>query len=145
MTSAFDLCHEYSLFSDLSAEQMSAVRKLCREECFYPGHTLFEEGEPATKMYVLADGEVEVYYAIGEAGMVRVDRVGRGEILGCSALVPPYVYSSTIRPKTRIEVLEIDALALRDMFKDDPWLAVLIQGQVMRCLLSRIVDLRLRI
>lgn len=143
MTIKFDLCHEYPLFSELNAEQMSAVRELCREECFYPGYTLFEEGEPATKMYVLVDGEIEVFFAIGEAGAVQVDRVGPGEILGCSALVPPYVYSATARPKTRVEVLELDAAALRELFEDDPCLAVSIQQQVIQCLLARIVDLRL--
>ena len=143
MTNKFDLCHEYPLFSELSAEQMRAVRQLCREECFYPGYTLFEDGEPATKMYVLVDGEIEVLFAIGEAGMVQVDRVGPGEIFGCSALVPPYVHMSTVHAKTRIEVLELDAVALRELFEDDPRLAVSIQQHVIQCLLARIVDLRL--
>ena len=143
MTNQSDLCHEYPLFSELSAEQMRAVRQLCREECFYPGYTLFEDEEPATKMYVLVDGEIELFFAIGEAGIVKVDRVGPGEIFGCSALVPPYVHMATARPKTRIEVLELDAVALRELFEDDPRLAVSIQQHIIQCLLARIVDLRL--
>lgn len=143
MTNNSDLCHEYPLFSELNAVQMSAIRKLCKEECFYPGYSLFEDGEPAKKMYVLADGEVEIFFAIGEVGMVKVDRAGRWEILGCSSLVPPYTYTSTVRPKTRIEVLELDAVALLELFEEDPRLAVSIQNQVIRCLLARIVDLRL--
>jgi len=145
MTNKFDLCHDYPLFSELSAEQMRAVVELCREECFYPGYTLFEDGEPATKMYVLVDGEIEVLFTIGEAGMVQVDRVGPGEIFGCSALVPPYVHMSTVHAKTRIEVLELDAVALRELFEDDPRLAVSIQQHVIQCLLARIVDLRLEL
>jgi len=43
MANKFDLCHEYPLFSELSIEQMNAVRKICKEECFYPGYTLFED------------------------------------------------------------------------------------------------------
>jgi len=65
MTNKFDLSHEYPLFSAQFAEQMSTVRELCREECFYLGYTLFEDGEPATKMYVLVDGKIEVFFAIG--------------------------------------------------------------------------------
>jgi hypothetical protein len=57
MTTKFELCHEYALFSKHSVEQMSAVTELCREECFYPGSTLFEEAEPATQMYMLVEGE----------------------------------------------------------------------------------------
>lgn len=143
MTDKFDLCHEYPLFSELSSEQMRAVSELCQEECFYPDITLFEDGTPATKMYVLVDGEIEVFYAIGEAGKVKVDLIRSGEIFGCSALVTPYVHTSTARPKTRIEVLEIDTVALRELFEDDPRLAVSIQQQVIQGLLARIVDLRL--
>ena len=143
MTNTFELCHKYPLFSELNSEQMSAIRKLCKEECFYPGYTLFEDGDPAKKLYVLADGEVEVFYAIGEAGMVQVDQVGQWEILGCSALVPPYLYTSTVRPRTRIEVLELDATALLELFEADPRLAVMIQNQVIICLLARIINLRL--
>ena len=143
MTNKHDLCHEYPLFSELSAEQMRAVSELCREECFYPGYTLFEDGEPATKMYVLVDGGIEVLFAIGEEGLVRVDRVGAGEIFGCSALVPPHIHTSTARAVTQIEVLELDAVALRALFDDDPRLTVAIQEQVIQCLLASIVDLRL--
>lgn len=143
MASEFDLFHKYPLFSGLSTEQLHAVSELCQDECFYPGYTLFEDGEPATKMYVLVDGEIEVFFAIGEAGIVEVDRVGPGEIFGCSALVPPYLHTSTARAKTQIEVLELDMPALRELFENDPRLAVSIQQQVIQCLLSRIIDLRL--
>ena len=143
MTNKFKLCHEYPLFSELSEEQIHAVSELCREECFYPGYTLFEDGKPATKMYVLVDGGIEVFFAIGEEGTAQVDRIGSGEIFGCSALVPPYVHMATARAVTQIEVLEIDAVALRALFEDDPRLAVAIQQQVIQCLLARVEDIRL--
>ena len=50
MTNKYDLCHEYPVFSELSSEEMRAVSALCREECFYAGYTIFEDGEPATEM-----------------------------------------------------------------------------------------------
>ena len=143
MTYKSGLYQEYPLFSELSEEQVSAMREFCQEECFYHGYTLFEDGEPATEMYVLVDGEVEVLFTSGEAGMVKVDQVKPGEILGYSALVPPYLHMATARAKTPIKVLEINTVALRELFKDDPLLAISIQQQVIQCLLARIVDLRL--
>jgi CRP-like cAMP-binding protein len=143
MTNKFDLCHQYPLFRGLSDEQMHAIRKLCQEECFYPGYTLYQDGEPANTMFVLVDGEIEVSFAIGEAGLVQVDRIGPGETFGCSALVPPYLHMSTARAKTRIEVLEIDATALRELLEDDLRLAVTIQQHIIQNLLAHMVDLRL--
>jgi CRP-like cAMP-binding protein len=145
MMNKYDLCHEYPVFSELSSEEMRSVSALCREECFYAGYTIFEDGEPATEMYVLVDGEIDLFFAIGEAGMVRVDRIGSGEIFGCSALVQPYEHTTTARAKTKIEVLEIDAVALHKLFEDDPRLAVSIQQYIIQCLLARIVDLRLEL
>ena len=143
MTNKFILCHEYPLFSELGEREMNAILQFCREECFYPETILFEDGEPAQKMYVLVEGEIKLYYAIGEAGMVEVDKVAPGGIFGCSALVPPYIHPSTALAKTRIKVLELDAVGLRGLFDDDPRLAVSIQQHVMRCLLDCIINLRL--
>ena len=94
---------------------------------------------------MLAEREIEVFFVIGEAGAVKVDQIGSREIFGCSALVPPYVYTSTTQAKSRIEVLEIYVVALRELFKEDPRLAVLIQEQVIQCMVARIIDLSLGI
>ena len=81
----------YACFRALTEDQRQAVARLVREECFYPGHTLFQEGKPGTQLYMLAAGEVEVLYNIGEGDPIRVDTVGEDEILGCSSLIVPYV------------------------------------------------------
>ena len=143
MTNKFILCHEYPLFSELGEREMNAILQFCREECFYPGYTLFEEGEPAEKLYCLVEGEVEVFFVLGEAGLIKVDRVLPGEVFGCSALAPPYVYTCTTQAKTRIEVLELDALGLRELFDADSRIAASIQQRVIQCLLSHIVDLQI--
>lgn len=143
MVNKFTLCHEYSLFSELNEEQMHVVSELCSEACFYPDYVLFEDGEPATKMYFLVDGEIDLFFIIGEAGLVKVDRVGVGEVFGCAALAPPYVHTATARAKTKIEVLELDAVALRKLFYDDPRIAAVIQQHIIQCLLARIVEFQL--
>ena len=66
----------YSCFQDLTDAQLDEVAQLCEAECFYPGHTLFEDGNPGTHLYLLAKGEVEVLFAIGEEGLALVDRLG---------------------------------------------------------------------
>jgi hypothetical protein len=72
---------------------------------------LFNENEPGAYLYLLVEGEVEVLYTIGENGLSRVDQMGAGDIVGCSALVPPYNYTSITRSLTKIDVLSgIDPL-----------------------------------
>ncbi len=130
-------------FRELSEENWKAIAQLATAECFYPGHILFEEGKPGKYIYALRKGRVEILYNIGEEPSTRVDLISREEIIGCCTLVSPYVYTSTARSLTQIEVLEIDAGALRELMREDCSLGFAIQQQVMKILLDRIINFRL--
>ena len=138
-----DRLTRYACFRTLTEDQRQAVAQLAREECFYPGHTLFQDEKPGTQLYMLAAGEVEVLYSIGEEDPTRVDTVGEGEILGCSSLIDPYVYSSTAHCLSEIETLVLDAEALRKLMEEDCQIGYSIQKHIIRMLLDRIIDLRL--
>lgn len=143
MKNDFKLLHEYPLFSELDAEQMQAILKICREECFVPGATLFAEGQPASELFVLVEGEVEESFKAGEALLSPLHPTGPGEIIGCPALVPPYTHRCTARSVAETEVLAINATELRKLFAQDCRLAVSIQQHIIESLLQRIGKLRL--
>jgi len=134
---------KFRCFEDLSDEQRAAVAELAEAECFYPEYTLFEENAPGKYLYLLVDGEVEVLYSIGEDGPARVDKMGAGEIVGCSAVVSPYEHTSTTRSLTKIDVLIIDAQALRALMHEDCSLGFSIQQHIMKLLLDQIISFRL--
>lgn len=133
----------YACFRALTENQCEAVAQLASEECHYPGHVLFREGEPGTQLYILTGGEVEVLYSIGEEGPERVDTASEGAILGCSSLIEPYTYSSMVRCITEIETLVLDAVALHNLMEEHCRIGYSIQNYIIRMLLDRIIDLRL--
>jgi CRP-like cAMP-binding protein len=143
MSDNFKFLHEYPLFNGLNEGQMQAVMQVCREECFLPDAILFEEGEPAEEIFVLVEGEVEETFTVDDAELTLLRPVGMGEIVGCPALVPPYVHNCTARSISQIEVLAIDAAGLRDLFAQDCQIARLIQQHVIEALLKRIGKMRL--
>jgi len=134
---------EYECFKNLTDEQLEAVAQFASEGQFQSGHTFFEEGNKANQIFLLSAGEVEVLYSIGEEGPSRVDKVQSGEIIGCSALIEPYIYTSTTRSLTEVEVMVIEAVALRQLMVEDCSLGFSIQKDLIRMLLDRIIDLRL--
>jgi CRP/FNR family cyclic AMP-dependent transcriptional regulator len=142
MNTKFEFLHEYDLFSDLDEEQMQAVMEVCQEECFYPGVNLFEEGQMAEEIFVLVEGNVQESFTVDEAKLTLLRLVEKGEIIGCPALVPPYIQSCTARSLSEIEVLAIDAAGLRELFEQDCRLAVSIQQHVIEALLERIGKMR---
>jgi len=82
-------------------------------------------------------------YSIGEEGPDQVDTASEGAILGCSSLVEPYTYSSTVRCITEIETLVLDVVALHNLMEDHCRIGYSLQNCVIRMLLDRITDLRL--
>jgi CRP-like cAMP-binding protein len=134
----------YSLFAELRDEQLCLVAPIVEPMCFYAGHTLFEEDQPADKLYGLVEGKVEVLYAISAEGPARVDEMIKGNLVGCSALVSPHIYTSTARALTEVEVLAVDIAGLRELSEQDPRLMVGVQQHIIQCLLEHIVDMRLR-
>ena len=137
-----DRLTRYTCFRALTEDQRQAVAQLAREECFYPGHILFQDEKPGTHLYMLASGEVEVLYNVGEENPTHVDALGEGEILGCSSLIDPYVYSSTARCLSEIETLVLDAEELRKLMEKDCQIGYSIQKHIIQMLLDRILELR---
>jgi CRP-like cAMP-binding protein len=135
----------YDCLQDLDDSQLREIAQLSEAECFYPDHTLFEDGSPGTHIYLLAKGKLEILFAIGESGSVLVDHLSAGQVAGCPALVPPYTYRSTARSLTEIEVLKIDALGLRNLIEGDCALGIKVQQRIIQTLLDQIVDLQLSI
>jgi CRP-like cAMP-binding protein len=129
------LLKQFPFFSGLNETQLHKVAQLCEAECFYPDHTLFEEGQPGTKLF----------FAIGTEGPARVGQAFAGEIVGCPGLVPPYTNTATARCLTKTEVLVVDIAGLRELFAQDCPLAISIQQHIIQSLLDCIVGLRLEV
>ena len=91
----------------------------------------------------MANGEVEVLFAIGEESLVLVDRLGVGKAIGCDALVPPFTYRSTALSLDEIETLIIDAAKFRALMQKDCRLGLSVQQHIIQILLDQIVDLQL--
>ncbi len=102
------------LFSGLAAHQLEPIAALCREETYPAGATIFVEGEPAARVYLLVRGSVDLRVQLtGRPDTTRVTGVSEpGAAFGWSALVKPgrYTASAVTVEDTRVAVLEGDAL-----------------------------------
>ena len=133
----------YKCFESLSDEQLNSVAQITQAVCYPAGQVLCEEGEPGKNMFFMVKGEVEILYNIGEEDKARVDLLSNEEVFGCSVLIEPYTYSATVRCLKEIEVLALDAIALRNLMKQDCSLGLKIQQYIINSLMGQIVDLRL--
>lgn len=144
MATGSKMIKNFSCFQDLSEEQIDAIARISNSICYSAGYTLFKEGEPGDMIYLLIDGEVEVFYEHTETGVHLVDTVSSEEVVGCAAIVPPYTYTATEKCLTDVEVLEIETAKLHNLIENDPDLGLHIQEHIIKTLNERILVLRQR-
>jgi CRP-like cAMP-binding protein len=137
------MIRKFKCFDQLTDGQVEAIAEISNSICYTKGHTLFKEGDKGDLLYLLIHGDIEVFYETPE-GLERVDTVSSEEVIGCSAMVPPHIYTATERALNDVEVLEIKTSELRELIKKDQQMGLKIQEHIMKILNDRILDLRHR-
>ena len=54
------LIKKAAIFADLSETELERVLEICTEQQFKFGQTIFKEGEPGNRLYIISEGEVRV-------------------------------------------------------------------------------------
>src|ERR1700679_1075497 len=75
-------------FAALSEDARRALALCFRGRRYATGEMIFREGEPASSLLFIADGEVSVSVRSG-SGTRQIRKLGKGQLVGESALVDP--------------------------------------------------------
>ena len=54
------LLKQAEVFADLDDEELAAVAEICAEQTFQSAKTIFKEGEPGNRLFIIAEGEVRI-------------------------------------------------------------------------------------
>jgi voltage-gated potassium channel len=99
------------LFAELNAVEIAGILKLLRAQTFEPGAIIVRRGEPATCMYFIAGGEVEI-----ELPDQKV-RLSVGHFFGEMAVLRRSRRSATVRAVSRTSLLALDAHDLHELME----------------------------
>ncbi len=89
---------------------------------YHDGETLVHQGESGDCMYVIQDGQVEIWRENGGPPvLIRIG--GKGEFIGEMAIFDREVRSATVRARGEVRVLTIDRSTLLRRIHEDPSLA----------------------
>jgi NADH dehydrogenase len=101
--------------------QLKTERALgVRREYFEAGQVIFREGDRGDWLYVVTEGEVEVFKSVPGQGEQPLRRLGPGECFGEIALVSDMARSATVRAVSATNVLAVDREAFQAMFASLP-------------------------
>ena len=110
-----EIIESFSDFEHLQENESKALATLAEEARYKAGELIFHEGDPATDLYLLLEGRVEMMMDTSADGTQRamVMTIGPGEIFGWSSLVEPYQLTASAHCATPVRVVTITASGVR--------------------------------
>jgi len=65
------LLKQAAIFHDLDEGELARVLEICKEQKFQSATTVFKEGEPSNRLYIIAEGDVRISRIVPGSGEER--------------------------------------------------------------------------
>jgi len=110
---------QVELFQDLTQAQLERLSDLCQSRVWSRRESIFQQGDPADILYIIASGQVEI--AVHKQGLLQPEvYLGVGQIIGEMGLVDAGTRSaSAIAAEDGTTIYSIQAQALNDLCEED--------------------------
>jgi CRP/FNR family transcriptional regulator, cyclic AMP receptor protein len=88
---------EHPFFQGLEPEYLQLMRGCASNASYGAGAYIFREGDPATHFYVVRRGRVALEISAAHLGIITIETIDAGEVLGWSWLFAPYRWHLSAR------------------------------------------------
>jgi signal transduction histidine kinase len=125
MQSLKETLSRFEFLADIPGETLDELARIAREERHHDGTLLFSEGAPAEHLYLILAGKVslEKLVQLGRTGTPRratTGVIGAGQPVGWSALVSPYIYTSSGVCLEETTLIALPGKDMRDLMSEYP-------------------------
>ena len=134
-----EMLSQSSLFEGLTEKQLKAIADIAEEASCQHGAVLFWEGDLAEYLYLLLEGEINIFVQLSSRPeRVTVSVIGEPYMpVGWSGLVAPHVYTASALCEADCRLVAIDGEALMGVLEDDPALGFVVMRRIAEMLSSR--------
>jgi CRP-like cAMP-binding protein len=131
----------HEVFRSLPFEDVERVSNFSSAKLFDKGAVVFQEGRPASHVFVLLEGKVDLRLPAkaGELNLV-VDTVERGEMFGLAPLLGAERYTTTACCAEKSSVLCLEAAPLRAVLDANPYVALKVMRIAAQAYFDRYVE-----
>lgn len=139
-----ELLKKHAFFGYLNDAQFQALAMIAEEEFYDAGTDIIEADTPVDALYLLTSGHVDLYSVSQDKHDAKlrkeflVGEVSPGDPFGISALSEPYKSIAQVRADTAVNVIKIEANALRALIEKDHDLGYALTRQIARYALERL-------
>jgi CRP-like cAMP-binding protein len=146
-----EVLSRYPFFGGLTDSQKKSLAIIAQEEYLASGITIFYEGENAEWLYFLEEGCISLYYTGTRSTLEKIAEgipiceINPGEPFSISAIIEPYVLTSTARVSKPSRVIKIKAQSLRALFEKDYQLAYILTRKAAKAVVERLNATRVQL
>lgn len=139
-----EMLSQTGLFGGLTEEQLKAIADISEEITCQHGEVLFWEGDLAEYLYILLEGEVNIFVQLSS----RPERVTVSVIsqpyqtLDWSGLVAPNVYTASALCEADCRLVAVDGEALMEVLMGDPAMGFVVMQRIAEVMGDRMRNAR---
>lgn len=134
---AYGFLKALPMFSDLALDDMRSLFRVCVQHGFGPGMNLIEAGQAGRGLYVIVDGQVEVFSG-NNADARLLNTLGVGGYVGEISLLLDGPTSARVTARTNVKALFIAREAFRQYVFNSPAAALRIYRRFSTNLAERV-------
>lgn len=135
----------FPVLGRLSATDLDRIAGTASTVTFAPRQRVFSEGAHAEGCWLLHDGRVALDVLIPGRGLMVVQTLGAGDVLGWSWLVPPYRWHLGATATERTMATALDTAQLHALAEQDPAFGYALATTLFAAMLERLQATRMRL
>ncbi len=118
-----DFLEKSEIFKGLNDDQLAAVHKYCQVNEYQRGNRVFAEGDEATHLCIVTDGQVDLRFDLpGRPTSEKntISSITQGSTFQWSSLVPPHKTRLSSYCASRVcEIVQLERGDLMELFEKD--------------------------
>jgi CRP-like cAMP-binding protein len=122
----------------LSPHALTRLVECASMHDYATGDVVMREGDETHPFGIVAAGRVALRLLVPERGAITILTVEPGDVVGWSALVPPYRATSTAIALEPTRLLQFEVPVLRRALREDPALAATVYPRVLEAVARRL-------
>jgi CRP/FNR family cyclic AMP-dependent transcriptional regulator len=135
----------HPFFVGIKDEQLRIIAELSMLTKFDENELIFREGDSANRFYLINEGKVSLETRVEGRGMIVVDQISSGDVLGWSWLFEPYVWQFDARTLEPTTAWFVYGTRLREECEGNPELGYEVMKRISGVLLHRLQSTRRRL
>jgi CRP-like cAMP-binding protein len=135
---------DHPFLRTLHGDQLEALIRCAREVEYRAGSFVFREGGAADAVYLLRSGCVALEQHVPGRGVIRVESLCAGDLLGLSWLFGNARWTLDARCIEEVRAFALDASCVRAQMEQDDVLAVELLTHTVGALYQRLMRVRLQ-